>query len=215
MEVFRSFDLAVPRGDFVSVVGSSGAGKSTLLRLLAGLQRPTSGSIHVGDIDVTSLDEDGAALFRRRNVGIVFQFFNLMPMLDVEENVALPLLLAGNQLQALRPRIASLLERLDVSAFRRSRVQELSGGQLQRVAIARALIAEPELIIADEPTGNLDETLGLEILALLRELCEERNTTTIVMTHDLRAASYAHRVLRLRNGSIEYNLANPRSAERT
>lgn len=214
VEVLRALDLAIARGDFVAIVGSSGAGKSTVLRLLAGLQRPTSGTIRVADVDLTTLDEKGAADFRRHHVGIVFQFFNLMPMLDVEENVALPLLLAGHQLGAVRPRVIKLLERLRVAECRTSRVQRLSGGQLQRVAIARALIAEPELILADEPTGNLDEALGLEILGLLRELCDERNVTTLVMTHDLRAASYAHRVLRLRNGSIEYDVENAHRVER-
>src|SRR5262245_29966697 len=209
VEVLSSVDLRVTRGDFVAVLGSSGAGKSTLLRLLAGVQRPTSGAIRVGEVDVSTLDGGKAALFRRRHVGIVFQFFNLMPMLDVEENVALPLLLAGHQLKIVRPRVVSLLERLHVEAYRTSRVQELSGGQLQRVAIARALVGEPDLILADEPTGNLDEALGLEIFGLLRKLCEERSVTTLVMTHDLRAASYAHRVVRLRNGLIEQDIANP------
>jgi len=214
VEVLLGVDLQVRRGEFVAVLGSSGAGKSTLLRLLGGIQRPTSGRIRLGDIDVTSLNEDSAAQFRRRHVGIVFQFFNLMPMLDVEENVALPLLLAGLQLRAVRPRVAALLERLHIAEYNTGRVQRLSGGQLQRVAIARALVAEPDLILADEPTGNLDEALGLDILGLLRELCEEHNTTMLVMTHDLRAASYAHRVVRLRNGRIEHDVANPHPVAR-
>ena len=215
VEVLRAVDLDVHRGDFVAVLGSSGAGKSTLLRLLAGLQRPTSGTIRVGDVEVTALDEDGTAAFRRRSVGIVFQFFNLMPMLTVEENVALPLLLGGQQLAAVREHVHALLDRLHVAEHRTSTVQRLSGGQLQRVAIARALVGEPELILADEPTGNLDAALGLEILALLRELCEERGVTTLVMTHDLRAVSYSHRVVRLRNGTIERDLANPHAVDRS
>ncbi len=215
VEVLRALDLEVQRGDFLAVLGSSGAGKSTLLRLLAGLQRPTSGTIRVGDVDVTTLDDDGAAAFRRRRVGIVFQFFNLMPMLTVEENVALPLLLGGQQLAEVREHVHALLDRLHVAEHRTSTVQRLSGGQLQRVAIARALVGEPELILADEPTGNLDAALGLEILALLRELCEERGVTTLVMTHDLRAVSYSHRVVRLRNGTIERDLANPHSVSRS
>ena len=215
VEVLRALDLEVQRGDFLAVLGSSGAGKSTLLRLIAGLQRPTSGTIRVGDVDVTALDDDGAAAFRRRRVGIVFQFFNLMPMLTVEENVALPLLLGGQQLAEVREHVHALLDRLHVAEHRTSTVQRLSGGQLQRVAIARALVGEPELILADEPTGNLDAALGLEILALLRELCEERGVTTLVMTHDLRAVSYSHRVVRLRNGTIERDLANPHSVSRS
>jgi ABC-type lipoprotein export system ATPase subunit len=214
-EVLRGIDLEVPRGQCVAVLGPSGAGKSTLLRLVAGLQRPSSGRICVGDVEVSALDGDGAAAFRRGRAGIVFQFFNLMPMLSVEENVALPLLLAGQQLAAVRPQVAALLERLGVAEHRRGRVQELSGGQLQRVALARALVGEPELVLADEPTGNLDAALGLEILALLRELCEERRVTTLLMTHDLRAVSYAHRVIRLRNGRIERDLPNPYPVERS
>jgi len=214
-EVLRALDLEVRRGDFVVVLGSSGAGKSTLLRLLAGLQRPTSGTIRVGDADVTALDDAASAAFRRRRVGIVFQFFNLMPMLTVEENVALPLLLGGQQLAAVRPHVVALLERLHVAEHRTSSVQRLSGGQLQRVAIARALVGEPELILADEPTGNLDAALGLEILALLRELSEERQITTLVMTHDLRAVSYSHRMVRLRNGTIERDIPNPYPVSRS
>ncbi len=145
----------------------------------------------------------------------MFQFFNLMPMLTVEENVALPLLLGGQQLAEVREHVHALLDRLHVAEHRTSTVQRLSGGQLQRVAIARALVGEPELILADEPTGNLDAALGLEILALLRELCEERGVTTLVMTHDLRAVSYSHRVVRLRNGTIERDLANPHSVSRS
>jgi len=214
VEVLRAIDLEIPRGDFVGVLGASGAGKSTLLRLLAGLQRPTSGAIRVGDVEVSSLDEEAAAAFRRRRVGIVFQFFNLMPMLTVEENIALPLLLAGQQLRKVSQDVETLLDRLHLMEHRTSNVQRLSGGQLQRVAIARALVGNPELILADEPTGNLDAALGLEILALLRELCEERHVTTLVMTHDLRAVSYSHRVVRLRNGVVERNLANPYPVDR-
>src|SRR5262245_41706574 len=214
VEVLRGVEIKAARGEFVTVLGSSGAGKSTLIRILAGLERPNSGNVRDGKVEVTAINGDHAAMFLRRHVGIVFQFFNLMPMLNVEENVALPLLLAGHQLHAVRPRVVALLERLHVAEYRASPVQKLSGGQLQRVAIARALIAEPDLILADEPTGNLDEALGLEILALLRELCEERNVTTVVMTHDLRAASFAHRMVRLRNGAIEQDLANPYPVER-
>jgi putative ABC transport system ATP-binding protein len=215
VEVLRALDLEVQRGDFVAVLGSSGAGKSTLLRLLAGLQRPTSGRIRIGDVEVTALDDNGTAAFRRRRVGIVFQFFNLMPMLTVEENVALPLLLGGQRLEAVSGHVHALLDRLHVAEHRTSTVHQLSGGQLQRVAIARALVGEPELILADEPTGNLDAALGLEILALLRELCEERDVTTFVMTHDLRAVSYAHRVVRLRDGTIERDFPNPHSLSRS
>jgi putative ABC transport system ATP-binding protein len=214
LEVLRGIDLEIPQGQFVAVLGSSGAGKTTLLRLLAGLQRPSSGSIRVGRVDVTALDEERVAAYRHRCVGIVFQFFNLMPMLNVEENVALPLLLAGQRLSAVRKQVKALLERLHVADLRTSSVGRLSGGELQRVAIARALIGEPELVLADEPTGNLDAELGLEILGLLRELCEERRVTTLVMTHDLRAVSYSHRKIRLRNGLVERDQANPYPVER-
>ena len=214
VEVFRGIDLEIDRGDFVVILGSSGAGKSTLLRLLAGLQRPTSGAIRIGGVDVTALDEDAAAQFRRQHVGIVFQFFNLLPMLDVEENVALPLLLAGKRLSTVRADVVELLRRLHIDEHRTSSIHVLSGGQLQRVAIARALIGEPELILADEPTGNLDAALGLEMFGLLRELCEERSVTTLVMTHDLRAVSYADRMVCLRNGGIDRDVKNPHTLER-
>jgi len=207
VEVLRGINIEIKRGDFVAILGSSGAGKSTLLRLLAGLQLPTSGTLTVGDVEVTSLDEDAAARFRHRHVGIVFQFFNLLPMLDVEENVALPLLMAGTRLSATRARVGALLEHLGIAQHRTSQVQRLSGGQLQRVAIARALVTAPQLILADEPTGNLDARLGTEMFGLLRELCKERSITTVVMTHDLRVASFANRLIRLRNGEIDSDVS--------
>lgn len=215
VEVLRGIDLDVPRGEFVVVLGPSGAGKSTLLRALAGLQRPAGGTIRIGEVEVTSLSEASADEFRRRHIGIVFQFFNLMPMLDVEENVAMPLMLGGQRLEAAWPRVGQILERLGVAHLRTQSVRRLSGGEMQRVAIARALVGSPDLILADEPTGNLDAALGLEVLTLLRELCEERRLTTLVFTHDLRAVSYAHRVIKLRNGRIEEVVANPYPVSRS
>jgi len=196
-------DVSVPEGQFLCVMGPSGSGKSTLLHLLAGLDRPTSGSIRVGDTEVHTLSQDAAARFRRRHVGLVFQFFNLIPSLSVEENVALGLLLEGHRLSRVRGRIEPLLARLGITERRSHAPAQLSGGEMQRVAIARALAMEPMLLLADEPTGNLDQKAGEEVLSLLKRSCEERGVTTILVTHDLQAASYAERVLLLRDGRIE------------
>jgi putative ABC transport system ATP-binding protein len=176
------------------------------MNLIAGLLKPTSGSVFVGEVEISRLSQDEAAVFRRRNVGIVFQFFNLIPMLNLEENVALPLLLDGLYLESLRGRIERLLERLDIADRRHQAIDELSGGEIQRAAIARALLAEPKLILADEPTGNLGSTSGDQVLSLLREVSKERGTTTILFTHDLRAVSFADRVISLRDGRIGEDL---------
>jgi putative ABC transport system ATP-binding protein len=196
-------DLCIPGGQFVCVLGPSGSGKSTLLHALAGLRRPTEGSVRVGETDVHSLTLDQAAVWRRRNVGLVHQFFNLLPTLSVVQNVATPLLLDGYRLRHLRDRVDALLDRLGILHRKGHALDQLSGGELQRVAIARALVAEPGLLLGDEPTGNLDSRTGGEVLALFREVASERGTTTLLMTHDLNATSYADRVIRLRDGLIE------------
>ncbi len=196
-------DLDVPSGQFVCVLGPSGSGKSTLLHVLAGLRRPTEGAVRIGETDVHSLTLDEAAVWRRRNVGLVHQFFNLLPTLSVVQNVATPLLLDGYRMRHLRDRVDTLLERLGILHRKTHPLDQLSGGELQRVAIARALVADPGLLLGDEPTGNLDSRTGNEVLALFRELASERGTTTLLMTHDLSATSYADRVITLRDGRIE------------
>ena len=196
-------DLAVAEGEFVAVMGPSGSGKSTLLHLIGGLERPSSGTVLVGDVDVHRLSCDESARFRRRHIGLVFQFFNLVPTLTAAENVALPLLLEGKRYADVRDRVAPLLETLRLGERADHAPSELSGGEMQRVAIARALIVAPRLVLADEPTGNLDTDTGAAILALLRRACDERGITILLVTHDPRAASYAERAVVLRDGRVE------------
>ncbi len=198
----RGVTLAIARGDFVAVVGPSGSGKSTLLHLLGGLDLPTAGAIEIEGIPIATLSDDEMTVFRRRRIGIVFQFFNLLPTLSAEENVALPLLLDGRRMREIRPRVAMALEHVGLSHRRHHRPDELSGGEMQRVAIARALVVEPALILADEPTGNLDRASGEQVLALLRAANEERGATIVMVTHDPQAATYACRQVRMEDGRI-------------
>jgi putative ABC transport system ATP-binding protein len=195
-------DLHVPGGQFLLVRGRSGSGKTTLLNTLAGLQRPTGGSVWIGDTELTALSPRQADLFRRRSVGLVFQFFNLVPSLTVEMNVALPLLLEGRKLRHLREEVGVLLEALGIAHRRGHAPHQLSGGEMQRVAIARALIIRPRLILADEPTGNLDSRTAHEVFVLLREQTERHHVTAVVMTHELDATTYADRVIEMRDGRI-------------
>jgi len=207
VRALRGLSLVVPRGQFVIVRGKSGSGKTTLLHVLAGLRRPTAGRVSVGGVQVQGLSEGRSARFRRRHIGLVYQFFNLVPTLSVEHNVALPLLMDGRHIAQVRPRVASLLERLEIGGFGKRDTAQLSGGQMQRVAIARAIIAEPVIVLADEPTGNLDSETGRAVLRLFRELCDERGMTLVMMTHDAEAATYADRVIALRDGAIHEDSA--------
>jgi putative ABC transport system ATP-binding protein len=195
-------DVSLQRGEFLCVMGPSGSGKSTLLHVLAGLVRPTAGKVLVGGTSIHDLPDAEATRFRRRNFGLVFQFFHLIPTLTVEENIALSLLLEGRRLAAVRERVRSLAEFLRLEHRLAHFPASLSGGEMQRVAIARALLAEPQLVLADEPTGNLDSKAGDEVLSLLRRACDERGVTTLLVTHDLRAASYSDRVLMLQDGRV-------------
>jgi putative ABC transport system ATP-binding protein len=195
-------DLEVPRGEFVCVMGPSGSGKSTLLHILAGLIAPDAGSVRIGETEIHALGDAEAARFRRRHVGLVFQFFNLIPTLDVEENIALSLLLEGRRLAELRGEIEALAAQLGIADRLRRHPASLSGGEMQRVAIARALLVRPALLLADEPTGNLDSRSGEEVLSLLRRSCDAQGVTTLLVTHELRACSYADRVVVLRDGRV-------------
>ena len=195
-------DLTVPKGQFLLVRGRSGSGKTTLLNLLAGLQRPTSGRVCVGGYELQDVSQRTADLFRRRNVGLIFQFFNLIPSLTVEMNVGLPLLLDGQKLHRLRDQIGELLDTLGLSHRKGHSPHQLSGGEMQRVAIARALIVRPKLMLADEPTGNLDSKTAHEVFGLLKEQCTSRKVTTIVLTHEPDASGYADRVIEMRDGRI-------------
>ena len=197
----RGVDLEIERGELAAIMGPSGCGKSTLLHLLAGLDRPTAGWIALGDDRVEDLSETDWAVLRRREVGFVFQFFNLVQTLTVAENVELPALLVGTSRGDARARRTALLERLGVSARADALPSRLSGGQQQRVALARALVNEPRLLLADEPTGNLDSESAREVVALLRELGDE-GQTVVLATHDPRVAATADRVLQMRDGLI-------------
>jgi len=195
-------DLRVPQGQFLCVRGKSGSGKSSLLHALAGLRKPAAGRIRVGDIEVHGLDARQAALYRRRVVGIVFQFFNLLPMLTVAQNVAFPLSLDGARGSAVDEKVDELLSDLAMLDRRDHYPDQLSGGEMQRIAIARALAIRPDLILADEPTGNLDSATGNQVWLLLQELCHKKRVTTIMVTHDADATSYADRVVVLEDGVI-------------
>lgn len=211
VEVLQAVDLEISRGTLVCALGPSGSGKTTLLQLMCGLIRPTAGLIAVQGTSLGDLSEDDVAVFRRDHIGVIYQFFNLSQLLSVEENIALPLLLAGRRLSEVRHRVQALVERLGLCELLDQPVDQLSGGEMQRVAIARALVIDPTLILADEPTGNLDSKRGEAVLVLLRELVDERGITTVLMTHDLRATNHADRVIRLENGRIDEDVAPSRN----
>jgi putative ABC transport system ATP-binding protein len=202
VEALRGISLSVESGEFLAIMGSSGSGKSTLLHLLGGLDRPTSGQVVIDGVDISGLGDEQATLTRRQKTGFVFQFFNLIPLLTVRENVALPFLIGGEALGERSARVDELLDLVGLTAKAEHRPNQLSAGEQQRVAVARALAAEPALLLADEPTGNLDYTTGGEILDLLRRSCVELSQTIVLVTHDARAAAYADRVLVVRDGVV-------------
>ena len=203
VEALRGVDLEIGAGEFVSVMGPSGSGKSTLLNLVSALDIPTAGRIVIDGVDIGTLDDDALTLFRRRRIGLVFQFFNLMPTLDAVDNVLLPVLLERAARADDRRRASALLEAVGLAGRAAHKIHQLSGGEMQRVAIARALILEPRLILADEPTGNLDSATGAAILALLQRTAREHGTTVVMVTHDRAAAEAGGRLVRLRDGQIE------------
>jgi putative ABC transport system ATP-binding protein len=202
VQALRGVSLSVARGEFVAIMGTSGSGKSTMLHLLGGLDRPTSGDVVIDGVNISQLDDEHATLTRREKTGFVFQFFNLIPLLNVAENVALPFLIAGEALADRRERVDELLELVGLADKASHRSDQLSAGEQQRVALARALATEPAILLADEPTGNLDYTTGTEILDLLWDSCERLGQTIVLVTHDARAAAYADRVLVVRDGTI-------------
>ncbi|MGW4029055.1 ABC transporter ATP-binding protein [Streptomyces sp. NPDC004838] len=206
VHALRGIDLVLPRGSFTAVMGPSGSGKSTFLQCAAGLDRPTSGSVRLGGTEVTGMNENKLTVLRRTRLGFVFQAFNLMPSLTVEQNVLLPLRLAGQR--ADRRRAAEALAQVGLGDKGGRRPTELSGGQQQRVALARALVTRPDVVFADEPTGALDTTTAAEVLTLLRSAVDRMGATVVMVTHDPTAAAYADRVLFLADGRITDSLSH-------
>jgi putative ABC transport system ATP-binding protein len=202
VEALKSVDLRITAGEFVSIMGPSGSGKSTLLNLVSALDTPSSGSISIDGQSIGELDDDALTLFRRRKVGLIFQFFNLLPTLNALDNTLLPLMLEGRTNEHDRTRAKRLLSEVGLEGRMTHRMHQLSGGEMQRVAIARALILEPKLVLADEPTGNLDSATGAVILKLLRDTCEHHHTTIVMVTHDLEAARVGDRIVSLKDGKI-------------
>jgi putative ABC transport system ATP-binding protein len=203
VEVLRGIDVTVEKGEFVAVVGPSGSGKTTFMQLVGGLDRPSAGSVRLSGEAIDTFSDAKLSAFRRRRLGFVFQFFHLLPTLTAAENVCLPLLLDGGSYGKVAPTAAKLLDRVGLGHRIDHRPDQLSGGEMQRVAIARALIADPVLVLADEPTGNLDTKTGTMILELFRDTVKERGQTVIMVTHDPRAAALADRVIGLRDGLVE------------
>jgi putative ABC transport system ATP-binding protein len=211
VDALRGVDLSVRPGELVAVMGPSGSGKSTLMHILAGLDKPTAGTVTIAGTEITQLDDTKLTRLRRDHIGFVFQFFNLLPMLNAEENVVLPLSIAGEKPD--RAWLDSLLKQMGLTDRRNHRPSELSGGQQQRVAIARALVTRPTILFADEPTGNLDSKTGGEILDLMRASTDSYGQTTVMVTHEARASGIADRVLFLDDGLIVKELRGASQAD--
>lgn len=202
VEALKGVDLSVPAGQFVSIMGPSGSGKTTLLNLLSALDGPSAGTIAIDGEDISRLDDEALTVFRRRHIGLVFQFFNLLPTLTALDNVLLPVMIERKLDAADRERARALLARVGLAGRSGHHTSQLSGGEMQRVAIARALIMQPRLMLADEPTGNLDSATGAAILAVLRQTCDATGTTIVMVTHDRKAAQVGERLITLRDGRI-------------
>jgi putative ABC transport system ATP-binding protein len=202
VDALAGVDFAVNQGEFVAIMGPSGSGKSTLLHLLGGLDQPTDGEVMIADKRLSVMKDHQITLVRRRNVGFIFQFYNLVPTLTAEENIVLPLVIDGKRLRDYQPRVEQLLALVGIADRRHHKPDQLSGGQQQRVAIARAFVAQPSIVLADEPTGNLDSKSGEEVLNLLRRSCDELGQTIVMVTHDPKAASFADRVVFLKDGRV-------------
>lgn len=200
VDALKGITLSIQQGEFVSIVGVSGSGKSTLLHILGGLDRPTSGQVFIGENSIYNYSDDELSIFRRRKVGFIFQFFNLIPVLNVQENIALPTILDNEQVDMTY--LDEIIETLGLQERKTHLPSELSGGQQQRVSIGRALINRPHLILADEPTGNLDTKNTKEVMDLLRLTAKKYNQTIVLITHDLSIASASDRVITIEDGSI-------------
>jgi putative ABC transport system ATP-binding protein len=207
VHALRGVSLEVPEGQFTAVMGPSGSGKSTLMHLLAGLDAPDAGSVRIAGEDITRMSDRELTRLRRRHIGFVFQSFNLLPTLSAQENVLLPLAIAGRKPEP--EAVDELMERMGLAERRDHKPAQLSGGQQQRVAVARALVTRPTVLFADEPTGNLDSAAGADVLSLLRDAVDLDGQTTVMVTHDSRAAAIADRVLFLADGRIVADLEGP------
>lgn len=202
VKVLKELDFQIKKGEFVSLMGPSGSGKSTLLYLIGGLDAPTTGTIKINDKELKLMKDKEESIMRRREIGFVFQFYNLIPNLNVEENILLPILLDGKSTKKHKEKLDEILDLVGLSDRRKHTPRELSGGQQQRVAIARALISEPDLILADEPIGNLDSVTGTEIMELFQRINKEKNKTIVQVTHSESAAEYGTRTIRLKDGRL-------------
>jgi putative ABC transport system ATP-binding protein len=202
----RDISLHIGKGEFLSIMGPSGSGKSTLLNLMGGLDQPTSGEVFINNRPLHNISDNELTLIRRRHVGYIFQFFNLLPLLTAAENVGLPLLLDGIPFSQIKPMAVALLEKVGLSQRIEHRPEQLSGGEMQRVAIARALITTPAVILADEPTGNLDSHTSEEIFLLLKAL-NDQGQTIVMVTHDSKAAAYGTRIITLKDGALAEDIA--------
>lgn len=202
VEILKDINLVIKKGEFVSIMGPSGSGKSTLLYLLGGLDKPTSGSIKINGKEMAALKDKDESKMRRSDIGFVFQFYNLIPNLNVEENIMLPILLDGKKMKDYRKRLDNILDIVGLTDRRKHTPRELSGGQQQRVAIARALINEPDIIFADEPIGNLDSKTGTEIMELMREINTKKGTTILQVTHSRESAGYGTRIINVKDGKV-------------
>ena len=211
VDALRGVSLEIERGKLTAVMGPSGSGKSTLMHILAGLDRPTDGRVVLDRVDITSMSDKKLTIFRRQKIGFVFQFFNLLPMLTAEENVVLPLDIAGEKID--REWLDELLVTVGIDKRRKHRPSELSGGQQQRVAIARGLVSNPAVLFADEPTGNLDSTTSKDVLRVLRNAVDDLGQTTVMVTHDAGAASMADRILFIADGRIVQDLRESTARE--
>ncbi len=202
VKALDNVSFSVEKGEFVSIIGPSGSGKSTLLHILGGVDKPTSGRVFIDGTDIHSLSEDKLAIFRRRQIGLVYQFYNLMPVLNIDENIALPHLLDGRPLD--KERLDSVVEHLGLADRRMNLPNQLSGGQQQRVSIARGLVGKPPILLADEPTGALDSRTGREVLKLLKDL-NSQGKTVVLITHDNSIAVQAKRIIRLEDGKVVFD----------
>ena len=200
--VLEDISIDIEKGEFVSLMGASGSGKSTLLYLIGGLDKPTTGEVYINDQDINKLKDKKMSELRRKNIGFVFQFYNLVQNLSVEENIMLPVIMDGKKEKDYKDRLDKILKIIGLEGKRKSLPTELSGGQQQRVSIARAIILSPSIILADEPIGNLDSKSGKEVMDLFKKINEEEGITILQVTHSEEAAEYGHRIIRLKDGKI-------------